>query len=60
MAEFTSPVVPDLPRFTGGAVGYFDYDAAEWFEPAVRLEKPAGDRDGPASWCSTRCWRSTT
>ncbi len=45
MAEFTSPVVPDLPRFTGGAVGYFDYDAAEWFEPSVRLDKPAGDRD---------------
>src|SRR3982750_3790892 len=31
MAEFTSPIVPDLPRFTGGAVGYLDYDAAEWF-----------------------------
>jgi anthranilate synthase component 1 len=45
MAEFQSPYVPDLPRFTGGAVGYFDYDAAEWFEPAVRLEKPPADRD---------------
>ena len=45
MAEFSAPLVPDLPRFTGGAVGYFDYDAAEWFEPTVRLKKPAGDRD---------------
>src|SRR5450432_2144483 len=27
-AEFQSPIVPGLPRFTGGAVGYFDYDAA--------------------------------
>jgi anthranilate synthase component 1 len=44
MAEFRSPFVPGLPRFTGGAVGYFDYDAAEWFEPAVRLEKPESDR----------------
>ncbi len=35
MAEFSSPHVPDLPRFTGGAVGYFDYDTAEWFEPSV-------------------------
>jgi len=35
MAEFSSPNVSDLPRFTGGAVGYFDYDTAEWFEPSV-------------------------
>jgi anthranilate synthase component 1 len=45
MAEFQSPFVPDLPRFTGGAVGCLDYDAAEWFEPAVRLAKPVEDRD---------------
>ena len=41
MAEFQSPFVPDLPRFTGGAVGYLDYDAAEWFEPAVRARQAA-------------------
>ena len=29
MAEFQAPFVPDLPRFTGGAVGYLDYDAAD-------------------------------
>ncbi len=45
MAEFQSPFVPDLPRFTGGAVGYLDYDAAEWFEPAVKLDKPPRDRE---------------
>jgi len=45
MTQFQSPVVPGLPRFTGGAVGYFDYDAAEWFEPAVALKKPPLDRD---------------
>ncbi|HVQ41757.1 MAG TPA: anthranilate synthase component I [Vicinamibacterales bacterium] len=45
MAEFQSPFVADLPRFTGGAVGFLDYDAAEWFEPAVALKKPAADRD---------------
>ena len=35
MSEFRSPFVPDLPRLTGGAVGYFGYDAASWFEPAL-------------------------
>src|SRR5213080_3615979 len=33
MAQFNSPFVPGLPRFTGGAVGYLGYDAAAWFEP---------------------------
>jgi len=37
MEEFHSPLVPGLPRFTGGAVGYLGYDAAAWFEP-VRLQ----------------------
>jgi len=45
MAEFQAPFVPDLPRFTGGAVGYVDYDAAEWFEPAVADRKPPLDRE---------------
>src|SRR6187402_2298980 len=40
MAEFTAPQVPGLPRFIGGAVGYLDYDTAESFEPAVKLDKP--------------------
>lgn len=35
MNDFRSPFVPDLPRFTGGAVGYFGYGAAEWFEPVL-------------------------
>jgi anthranilate synthase component 1 len=48
MAEFQAPFVPELPRFTGGAVGYLDYDAAEWFEPAVRLATPLPDRDQAA------------
>jgi len=48
MAEFQAPNVPGLPRFTGGAVGYLDYDAAEWFEPAVKLHKPRADRDQAA------------
>jgi anthranilate synthase component 1 len=43
MADFRSPFVPGLPRFTGGAVGYVGYDAAPWFEPALeRTAAPAG------------------
>jgi anthranilate synthase component 1 len=35
MAEFQSPFVPGLPRFTGGAVGFISYDASPVFEPAL-------------------------
>src|SRR5213592_3780051 len=35
MTDFRSPFVPDLPRFTGGAVGYLGYGAARWFEPVL-------------------------
>ena len=35
MAEFQSPFVPGLPRFTGGAVGFIGYDASPIFEPAL-------------------------
>jgi anthranilate synthase component I len=35
MAEFQAPFVPDLPRFTGGAVGFIGYDASPLFEPAL-------------------------
>ena len=44
MAKYHSPFVPDLPRFTGGAVGYLGYDAAAWFEP-VKLQDAAEDHD---------------
>jgi anthranilate synthase component 1 len=36
MAEFRSPYVPDLPRFTGGAVGVIAYDASPTFEPVLQ------------------------
>src|ERR1700756_115130 len=35
MADYRSPFVPDLPRFTGGAVGFFGYGASTWFEPVL-------------------------
>jgi anthranilate synthase component 1 len=36
MAEFQSPFVPGLPRFTGGAVGFLAYDASPVFESALQ------------------------
>ena len=48
MAEFRAPFVPDLPRFTGGAVGFIGYDAATQFEPALRPAwEAAGWSDAP-------------
>ncbi len=35
MADFRSPFVADLPRFTGGAVGYLGYGVSSWFEPVL-------------------------
>ena len=46
MADFQAPFVPELPRFTGGAVGYLAYDAAHWFEP---VPSATGHADGPAA-----------
>jgi anthranilate synthase component 1 len=31
--------LPGLPRFCGGAVGYFGYDAAHWFERLPRAKR---------------------
>jgi anthranilate synthase component I len=45
MAGFTSPFVPGLPRFTGGAVGYLGYDAAAWFEPVTLQESTDAAQD---------------
>jgi anthranilate synthase component 1 len=49
MGDLRSPAVPDLPRFTGGAVGFLGFETARWFEPALaRLaddERPGPDED---------------
>jgi anthranilate synthase component 1 len=47
MAEFRSPFVPGLPRFTGGAVGFIGYDASPEFEPVL------GDAWRTAQWPGT-------
>ncbi len=43
MNQFQAPHVPGLPRLTGGAVGYFGYDTAQWFEPALPATPAADD-----------------
>ncbi|MEE2636794.1 MAG: anthranilate synthase component I [Acidobacteriota bacterium] len=47
MSDYQAPVVPGLPRFTGGAVGFLGYDAAQWFEPS--LEAAWAKRDVPSA-----------
>ena len=31
----------DLPTFLGGAIGYIGFSAAQWFEPVLKISKPA-------------------
>lgn len=40
LSSYKSPNLPDMPRFTGGAVGYFGYDLLQYYEnlPAHRLD----------------------
>jgi anthranilate synthase component 1 len=46
MSELRAPSVSNLPRFTGGAVGYLGYDAARWFEPVSIQPGPVDDDAG--------------
>ena len=45
LAKYRSPVVPGLPRFTGGAVGFFGYEAAAWFGPSPAASGKASGGD---------------
>ena len=39
--RFRSPELPDMPRFTGGLVGYFGYDTVRFIEPRLAgFDKP--------------------
>ena len=50
MTDFRSPVVPGLPRFTGGAVGYLGYSSASWFEPVLGDLGQGPDGTDPAGF----------
>lgn len=39
-----SPILPELPGFTGGLVGYFSYDYIKYAEPSLKLD--AKDEEG--------------
>ena len=39
-ALFSMPDLPDLPRFTGGLVGYFGYDTVRYVEPRLAKSTP--------------------
>lgn len=43
LARHKSPRLPELPPFTGGLVGYFAYDYAQYSEPRLQLQ---GAEDG--------------
>ena len=47
--EYRAPIVPGLPRFTGGAVGFLGYDAVSWFEPVVAQRAEADGELGEAA-----------
>lgn len=38
IADNKSPVIKDMPTFTGGLVGYFSYDYIKYSEPALALD----------------------
>lgn len=42
--EYKSPVMEDMPTFTGGLVGYFSYDYIQYSEPKLKLNG-GGDDD---------------
>jgi anthranilate synthase component 1 len=44
---FSMPNTPDLPRFTGGLVGYFGYDTVRFVEPRLAASAPADELGTP-------------
>ncbi|KJS05900.1 MAG: anthranilate synthase component I [Gammaproteobacteria bacterium BRH_c0] len=46
-ARYTSIETPDLPRFSGGLVGYFGYDTVRYVEPRLRASTPPDELGVP-------------
>jgi len=44
---FSMPQLPDLPRFTGGLVGYFGYDTVRFVEPKLAKTVPKDELHTP-------------
>ena len=47
MAGIRVPDLPELPRFTGGLVGYFGYDTVRWAEPRLAHSSPPDELGTP-------------
>ena len=41
--RYNSPCIEGLPVFTGGAVGYFGYESAKYFDNAIKFHSPKID-----------------
>jgi anthranilate synthase component I len=46
-AQYQMPDLPQLPRFTGGLVGYFGYDTVRYVEPRLKDSVPEDDLGNP-------------
>jgi len=46
-AAFSAPRLPQLPRFTGGLVGYFGYDTIRYIEPRLAPRHQADETGSP-------------
>lgn len=44
ISDHKSPVIPELPTFTGGLVGYFSYDYIKYSEPTLKLDAKDEER----------------
>lgn len=45
--RYRAPELPNLPRFTGGLVGYFAYDCVRYVEPHLKATTPKDIIDTP-------------
>lgn len=45
--QFQPPELPNLPRFTGGLVGYFGYDTVRYVEPRLAASCPPDEMGVP-------------
>ena len=46
-SRYQIPELPELPRFTGGLVGYFSYDTVRYVEERLRQSAPKDDLGNP-------------
>ena len=45
LSDYKSPVIEELPPFTGGLVGYFSYDYIKYSEPKLKLSADTDFKD---------------